>query len=215
MKRHKFPRTPHLPISLSRTDDDKSLQDYSLFKNMREVIITEKMDGESFSLYSDGYTHARSIDSRHHESRSIAKQRASEIYQLLPEGWRISCENLYAKHSIGYDDLKGYLYLLAIWDRDNICLSYDETRLWAIDLDLPMPDLLYRDEFSLKVLLDISQKLDYTKVEGFVIRNADDFPFDDYGWNAAKFVRRNHVQTDEHWMSGPVTKNLLHEYRYS
>jgi hypothetical protein len=214
MKRYKFPRTPHLPISLSRTDDDKSLRDYSLFENMREVIVTEKMDGESFTAYSDGYTHARSIDSRHHESRSIAKQKASEICQLLPKGWRISCENLYARHSIGYENLKGYLYLLAVWDSANICLSYDEMRLWAIDLDLPMPDLLYRGEFSSNILLDISKKLDYTKVEGFVIRNADEFHFHDYGWNVAKFVRANHVQTDEHWMNGPVTKNLLHEHRY-
>ena len=36
-------------------------------------------------------------------------------------------------------------------------------------------------------------------VEGFVIRNIDQFKYEDFSKNVGKYVRSNHVQTDEHW----------------
>jgi hypothetical protein len=35
--------------------------------------------------------------------------------------------------------------------------------------------------------------------EGFVLRNANAFPYEEYSENVAKFVRAGHVQTDKHW----------------
>jgi hypothetical protein len=35
--------------------------------------------------------------------------------------------------------------------------------------------------------------------EGVVIRNAGEFPVDEFSNNVCKWVRPNHVQTDEHW----------------
>lgn len=40
----KYPRTYHLPFSESRTKDDRTLSDCSIFEG-REVVVTEKMDG--------------------------------------------------------------------------------------------------------------------------------------------------------------------------
>lgn len=37
------------------------------------------------------------------------------------------------------------------------------------------------------------------EVEGFVIRNIDEFKYEDFSKNVGKYVRANHVQTDEHW----------------
>ena len=37
------------------------------------------------------------------------------------------------------------------------------------------------------------------EVEGFVVRNVDSFAYEDFSKNVAKYVRKNHVQTDEHW----------------
>ena len=62
MDRIKYPRTPHFPWSPGATDDDKILQDLSVF-DKQPVVITEKMDGENTTIYADGYIHARSLDS--------------------------------------------------------------------------------------------------------------------------------------------------------
>lgn len=55
----KYPRTYHLPFSLGKTNDDKVLSNTDHFKG-KMVVITEKMDGENTTLYSD-YLHARSL----------------------------------------------------------------------------------------------------------------------------------------------------------
>ncbi|MGZ0050632.1 hypothetical protein [Brevibacillus gelatini] len=35
------------------------------------------------------------------------------------------------------------------------------------------------------------------------------FAYADFKYSAAKFVRKNHVQTDQHWMAKPVEPNML------
>ena len=37
------------------------------------------------------------------------------------------------------------------------------------------------------------------EVEGFVVRNAAAFHYDDFKNNVGKYVRAHHVQTDDHW----------------
>jgi len=64
----KHPRTSHLPGSPGVGSDDKQAQDLSAF-DTQDVVVTEKMDGENTTLYTDGY-HARSLDSGFHPSRT-------------------------------------------------------------------------------------------------------------------------------------------------
>jgi hypothetical protein len=45
--------------------------------------------------------------------------------------------------------------------------------------------------------------------EGYVVRNADKFHYDDFSSNVAKWVRKNHVQTDTHWMHSTIIPNGL------
>ena len=74
LNRIKYPRTLHIPSSPGATSDDKMLtaSQYVEFFQGRNIQITEKMDGENTTLYSD-YLHARSLDSRHHPSRDWVK----------------------------------------------------------------------------------------------------------------------------------------------
>jgi hypothetical protein len=37
------------------------------------------------------------------------------------------------------------------------------------------------------------------EMEGVVVRNAGAFPTDVFYQNVLKYVRANHIQTDEHW----------------
>jgi len=197
----KYPRTYHLPWSPGKTDDDRVLKNTSVFDD-KMVVVTRKMDGENFSGYKN-YCHARSIDGRSHPSRDWAKNFWSQRSYELPEGWRVCCENMYAVHSIKYDDLESYLLGFSIWDENNNCLSWEDTKLWFNLLDIPIVPVLYYgkyDEEKIKKLYN--EKTDWENHEGYVIRNADAFSYKDFKTNAAKFVRPNHVQTIKHWMFG-------------
>ena len=206
-KRIKYARTFHLPYSFGRTSDDKVLKNDDHFIGKR-VIITEKMDGENTTMYPD-YIHARSIDGRTHPSRDWVKKFHASIAHDIPAGMRICGENVFAVHSIAYHDLKSYFYGFSMWE-DHRCLQWDET-LEYFDLIGITPvnvlfDGIYEGEHTGKAIIDT---LDLEKQEGFVIRLADEFMYDDFGKSVAKFVRASHVQTDTHWMQAAIIPNGL------
>lgn len=43
--------------------------------------------------------------------------------------------------------------------------------------------------------------------EGYVIRPAKSFKFDEFGKLVGKYVRKDHVTSDTHWMNQEVVKN--------
>lgn len=203
----KYPRTFHLPFSLGATSDDKMHKSCALF-NGREVVVTEKMDGENTTMYSD-HIHARSLDAAHHPSRDNVKALWGSIKHNIPEGWRVCGENVYAKHSIAYDNLESYFYVFSVWNNENVCLDWDDTVEWCEMLGLTHVPVLYRGTFiedSIKKLWDTS-KMD--TLEGYVVRSVKSFHYDAFTNNVAKFVRSNHVQTDQHWMHSAIQTNKL------
>lgn len=200
--REKYPRTYHLAFSESVHSDDKVIESLENFQN-KEVVITLKMDGENTTMYHDGYSHARSIDSKTNWTRDIVKRILSVIQYDIPENYRLCCENLYAKHSIFYPEnyLDGYVYLLSVWNDKNECLSWDDTVEFAELLDLPQPKVLYRGLFDEKKIKEIASNLDLNLEEGFVVRLTEKIKFDDFSKSFTKYVRKNHVQEDaEHWL---------------
>lgn len=205
MHRVKYPRTRHLPWSPGSTSDDLFADSLLPFEGQR-VIVTEKMDGENTSLYRDGI-HARSIDGRHHPSRDWVKAMHGRMAHLIPDGWRVCGENLYALHSVGYSQLQSYFLLFSIWDDENQCLSWDETVEWSKLLGLThvpvLHDGLY-DEARLR-----GMKPNTALTEGYVVRLASRFPYADFSDAVAKWVRTNHVQSEEHWMHKSVVPNRL------
>jgi hypothetical protein len=142
MNYYKYPRTSHLPWSPGVGSDDLVLPLLGAFSG-KNVIVTEKMDGENTSLYR-GHIHARSMDSRNHPSRNWLKRWHANMAHDIPEGWRICGENLYARHSIAYDDLLSYFYAFSIWDSENTCLSWEGTQEWADILNLTLPEVIYQ-----------------------------------------------------------------------
>lgn len=89
-----------MPFSRGVTSDDKMLSYDKLYElySGKQVLVTEKLDGECTTLYKD-YSHARSLDSNHHPSRDWVKRFHSEIAHNIPEGWRVCGENVFAKHN--------------------------------------------------------------------------------------------------------------------
>ena len=45
--------------------------------------------------------------------------------------------------------------------------------------------------------------------EGYIVRNEEAFHIADWNKNIAKYVRKNHIQTDKNWMTQVITPNRL------
>jgi hypothetical protein len=208
---YKYPRTFHLPWSDGVSNDDKIQYDLSSFIGKR-VIITIKMDGENTTLYNN-HLHARSLDTSDHESRHWLKHFHAQIKHMIPNGWRICGENLYAKHTIHYKDLDSYFMVFSIWDENNFCLSYTDTIDICKSINLVHVPVLYdgiinkdRDMYITESFLE--------NQEGYVIRTHDGFSYDDFVNNVVKYVRKEHVKTNTHWMYDKLIKNNLKNKEY-
>ena len=201
----KYPSTPHISKSESITLDD-IMGDASILSGKR-IIITEKRDGENTTMYSD-HIHARSLDSNNHPSRNYVKGMWATIRYMIPNGYRICGENLYAKHSIYYDSLDSYFEAFNVWDGD-VCLDWDSTVEFVTGLGIITVPILYDGIFDERIISDIINSLDTSIQEGVVIRNADSFKHNEFSQNVFKWVRKNHVQTDQHWMMQKIVPNSL------
>ncbi len=198
----KYPRSYHLPWSAGMNDDDKMMLGIEAFEGQR-VIVTEKLDGENTSMYTD-HIHARAIDSVNHESRNWVKNFWSSFRYDIPLDWRVCGENLYAEHSIQYKELDSYFYGFSIWDDRNECLSWDETLEWFAILhpDIQNVPVLYDGIFDQDLITSLWDESKYNESEGYVVRLAERFPMSAFRTSVGKFVRKNHVNTVKHWMHG-------------
>jgi hypothetical protein len=210
MDHTKYPRTWHLPFSPGATSDDKTLSSCEQFEG-EDVVITVKMDGENTTGYSSGYLHARSLDSRGGEDRDWVKQFWAERAHLLPAGYRVCGENLWAQHSIHYDALPSYFLGFSIWNEQNVCLSWADTVEWFELLDVKSVEVLYQGPFSEEALRYASAACEelWQHREGYVVRLAREFKYDDFKTSVAKYVRAGHVTTDTHWRHSAIKPNGL------
>lgn len=200
----KYPRTYHVPWSECKSSDDKIQYDLSNFEG-KEIIITEKMDGENNTMMRDSY-YARSLDSNNHPSRNFVKGIWGNLKHDIPENFRICGENLYAQHSLRYEELKSYFMVFSIWNNET-CLSWKETLEYCELLNLETVPVLYLGKFDLEMIKKF--KIDNNKQEGYVIRLASEFTLDEFQTSVVKYVRKGHLQTDEHWMNSAIVQNGL------
>lgn len=215
MERIKYPRTYHLPFSKGLQSDDKLIETLDSFYG-QEVIASIKMDGENTTFARD-FMHARSVDSPHNFTRDWVKKLHSIIRHEIPENWRFCGENVAYYHSIEYNDLSSFFYLFSIWDEQNNCLSWDDMMVWADILDLATPEVVYRGVFDEKKLENIAKEMDVTQNEGFTVRLARGFHYDEFSKCLTKFVREGHVQPDNaddpdgfasHWLKRTYPNKL-------
>jgi hypothetical protein len=199
----KYPRTPHLPWSQpDKTDLPRQVN----FDPDLEVVVTEKLDGENTSIYSGGRMHARSMDSRDHQSRHWLKGQAAGF--IIHPAFVVLGENVYAKHSIHYDSLGSWFYVFGIRSEREF-LAWDLVTSLAGAIPAPVVPVLWRGRWG-----DFYHDAIWPRpsafgpeCEGYVVRNAGAFPVEAFQQNVAKFVRPNHVQTDKHWMHTRMVVN--------
>lgn len=203
----KYPRTYHFPFSPGATNDDKIQNDFSYLTGQK-VVCTEKMDGENTNMTRDKIW-ARSLDWTNHSSRGMVKTLYENIRHEIPVGWKICGENLYVKHSIHYDNLSSFFMVFSIWNEMGECLSWEETQNWCELLGLTLVPVLWEGIFDYKFFETFYSTLNLEIQEGFVVRNSNTFIWNDFSKNVVKWVRKNHVQTSEHWLRQTLVKNKL------
>lgn len=205
----KYPRTPHLPWSEGVTKEDRVLKDVDHFTG-KSISISIKMDGENTTMYRNGI-HARSLDSKDHQSRHWVKAFHSSIRNSIPKGWRICGENLFATHSIHYVNLITYFMVFSIFDENNRCLSTDDTELFCTDNGFTHVPIIYRGIGSTEIhsFTSVEALINGNFHEGYVVRLSDDFRLESFDVSVAKFVRKGHVTTEDHWMYKKIIPNLL------
>jgi hypothetical protein len=213
MEKRKFPRTYHLPWSGGASDAGERVMDPSILYG-KEVVITEKVDGENTTFARD-YLHARSLDWAYHPSRTWVANLWGSVSPNIHPDVRVCGENLYAKHSVEYTDLPSYFLVYAVMF-DDIVLSWKDTERMCFELGLRHVHVCHwsvYDAVSESCLKE--KKCDemgsaYGEVsEGYVLRPSDSFHIEDWKTLVGKYVRPNHVQTDIHWMTNSIEKNKL------
>lgn len=200
----KYPRTPHLPFSPGAEKDDVLLLDVKGFEN-QEVVVTEKMDGENLTLHSD-HLHARSLDTGYHWSRERIRKFHGEIAHMIPEGFRICGENLVAKHSIRYSNLPHFFLGFSVWEGTR-CLDWDSTMLWFELIGIHSVPVIWRGVWKEETIKQLIAGLDLDRQEGVVVRLSSSFEMENFKFSVAKWVRKNHVQSTQHWMFAKPEEN--------
>jgi len=203
----KYPKTMHLHFSPGLQNDDRVMP-LNLLDREEEVVVTEKMDGENTTMYRNNI-HARSIDSRYHPSRDWVKGFwASNVCFQIPLEHRICGENMYAQHSIAYTELASYFYGFSYWNGDT-CYSWDDT-VYRLEFHgiTPVP-VLGRGKYSQEAIHQIVRDLDLERQEGVVVRPARAFDISEFPCVVGKWVRPDHVKTNDHWMHQEMKVNGL------
>lgn len=215
----KYPRTYHLPFSPGATKDDKKLQgDWFDFYHGKKIVFTEKLDGENTCLCQSGvFARSHSAETRSPWSINLWGQDGLywRIKNSIGDNEEIFGENLYGEHSIIYDKLLNYFHIFAANDGER-WYSWDEIVEMAFILDVPhVPELYTCEAESEKQIEEIiadlmKQPSTYGKEkEGIVMRITDSFAIDYFPHYVCKYVRPNHVQTDEHWTRNWKKAKLL------
>ena len=194
----KYPRSYHLSWSPGVTKDDRVQHDLSVCEG-EEVVVTRKLDGENTTMYGD-HIHARSLEYAPRVDRDRVKALHATIAHEIPDGWRICGENLWAEHSIRYEDLPAVFFVFSIWNERNECLSWDETVAYAGMLGLRTVPLLYRGSWDEALLRKFVAAPHFSpEAEGYVVRTTTGFRFSEFRRRLLKWVRPGHVRTQAHW----------------
>jgi hypothetical protein len=198
----KYPKTPHFPWSTVQKEAD--IISGISFEG-REVVVTEKMDGENITMYNDKI-HARSIDSEHKEHQSWVKQFHAQRAHDIPPFFRVCGENLYRQHGVHYDRLPSFFLGFSVWDF-HTCLSWNDTEEWFSLLGIQSVPVLYKGMYNEAAVRAYGSMTE----EGYVVRTAGEFNYKDFRFNVAKYVKPSF--SNQHWIKDVKYNKLDVKYK--
>lgn len=223
----KYPRTYHLPFSPGTTSDDRKLSaDWFKDYEGKEIMISEKLDGEATAMnIQDVYARSHGAPTRTDWSLNLWEPNSGlywRLRSLIGEHEMIYGENLYGIHSISYDRLPAYWFMYAANDGER-WYGWDEVEEMAKILEVPTVPVLWRGiaESEKQVTELIMKFVNEPSVfgperEGVVMRTVEGFPFEENGEEAfphhvCKWVRPHHVKTDQFWARNWKRAKLIYE----
>jgi hypothetical protein len=201
----KYPRTYHFPFSPGTTSDDRINKDYSSLIGV-PIVITEKLDGENNAIVRNGvYGRSHAEFSRNPWTVKTKELHAQIGYLLLNDEY-VFGENMYAEHSLIYNNLTSPFYMFGMRIGETWC-SYSDLRVFSEILEIPRVPTLFsgicKTEKELQELIEKLVKepstLGCEQKEGVVVRLEREFSDREFSTSVMKWVRKGHVQTDEHW----------------
>lgn len=133
----KYCRSLHAKISLGTTSDDRFMPDgyVEAFSKMKELILTEKLDGQNNCFNKHGvFARSHTAPSNHPWDKPLRDR--WELIKNDLDDLEIFGENMYGIHSIAYTELESYFYVFAVRERDT-WLSWEEVKFYAKLLDFP------------------------------------------------------------------------------
>jgi len=163
-----YPEIYHIPSSPGRSEDDGVMDSLSGF-NGRRVIVSEKLDGEVITIYTDHF-HAQVGD------EEVVAALWESIKDKIPRGWRVTGICL-------PDRFAG----ISVWNDQNVALSWDSTLEWFSLLGIDPVPVLYDGMFDEAVIDEIIENLDADKA-GIVIRVAEIIPAEEFPTVVGKWV---------------------------
>ena len=204
----KYPRTRYWPGSPSVESDHRIINDPTKFIGV-DLVITEKLDGGNVLLHS-GDVYARSTSMGTANSHPwFAMVRKHHAWKLATvDDVLLYGEDLFGVHSIKYDAMyeEDTFRVFATTDIEQRFSSFNDTVMLAVKLGIQIVPVLYEGQFkTLLSLQDFLEKVHKEESalggerEGVVIRLAGSFSAEEFQESVCKSVRKNHVQTDEHW----------------
>lgn len=187
---------------------------------------------------SENPVRARNGKHADHESFDMLKQEywEKDVYSSLNENIQIFGEWMYAKHSIHYGcecdsgceepcestgpPLDDSFYVFGAYDTDyDVWLSWAETRWWANEIGFSMPPIVGESVLDTTVkdstqefvqyITEESERIVDLGHEGTIVRTTFPFHYGQFGERVGKFVRPNHVRTDEHWSHQRMVENVI------
>ena len=216
----KYPRTPYFTFSDSADKSDVRESGYFDINNFldKELIVTIKLDGSN-CLWTYDHIAARNGYQATGSSFDYAKQIHAAVRDRIPTNIYVYGEWLYAKHSILYDKtlpLDSYFQIFGIYDIDQSRWgSWQDVTNCAEKLSvINVPAVrIIEPTHNVKVLTDIITNIAHCVIkrghEGIVVRNINSFNNEEFTSNIAKYVRFNHVKTDQYWSKQKIVINKV------
>jgi len=209
----KYNRTYHLSWSPGATSDDKITDSVESLIGI-DVVITEKLDGSNTGIKNKGVYGRSHADFTRNPWDREAWNLYHRIKNDISDDVFLFGEGMYGIHSIEYSNLESYFYLFGVRD-NNVWIPWEGVEEYSYLLDIPTVPVLFKGVVnSEKELKQLTENLanQPSKLggirEGIVVRNAAMFHNDDFAQNVAKWVRPNHVTTDQHWSRNWVKAKL-------
>jgi hypothetical protein len=212
----KYPRSFHLPWSPGGTSDDKRMADVLALVGA-PIVVTEKCDGSNLTYTSKSVFSRSHSGPPAHPSFDLAKATHGRIRHLISDGISVFCEYCYAVHSIEYAEMPEYSLVFGV--RDDVrgtWWDWDMTAAQAADLGLPTVPVIFRGAVaSERELEELTTGLARGpsalggEREGVVVRLAGEFADAAFARSLGKWVRKDHVQTDEHWQHQAIRPQRL------